>query len=141
MSDRLKQIWDRFETKTTRDLTGSGVDNIPRPDTEEMQRHRTFLESAHEAAAVPMPEGVTEPAKAAFDNLRNRLTSFDEKGRPEKTNAQYKVPVSPDDQLVRDLKETEKLTVRREMDYLSYSIKMKAEAEGRKKRKKFLGIF
>ena len=141
MSDRLKQIWDRFENKTSRDLTGTGVDNIPRPDIEELHRHQTFLEAAHEGVAVPMPEGVTEPAQAAFDSLRKRLSTFDEKGRPEKRKSGFEMPVAQDDRLMQDLKATEKLTVRREMDYLSYSVKMKAEADARPKRKKFLGIF
>ncbi|WP_306253128.1 hypothetical protein [Parvularcula sp. IMCC14364] len=141
MTDHLKDIWNRFEEKTTRNLTGAGVDNIPRPVIEEMERHRSRLQDAHEAVAVPMPEGVPAPADAAFSALRDRLTSFDKKGRPSQQASQdFSVPQINDDQLTRDLKETEKLTARKEPDYLSSVHRMEAE-NGRPKRKKFLGIF
>ena len=148
--DRLKQIWQGFESRTTRKLTGSGVDNIPRPQIEEMERHRSLLETAHKAASVPMPDGLEEPSKAAFDALRSRLTSFDQKGRPEKK--QYTPAAEPavsmtaaetlhTEQLLRDLKVTENLTSRRELDYMGYAAKMQAERDSRRKRKKFLGLF
>lgn len=153
--DRLQQIWKGFEARTTRRLTGGGVDNIPRPQIEEMERHRSLLENAHRATSVPMPEGVTEPSKAAFDALRARLTTFDSKGRPEKR--QYKPAAEPElsqptanlsgealhtEQLMRDLKVTENLTARRDLgDYFAWAAKMDAERQSRRKRKKFLGIF
>ena len=147
--DRLQQIWKRFENRTSRHLTGSGVDNIPRPRIEEMERHRSLLESAHQAASVPMPEGVEEPARAAFDALRTRLTTFDQKGRPEQRRSKLAEPdmasmqadVMHSEQLLRDLKVTENLTSRRELDYLSYAAKMEAERQARPRRKKFLGLF
>ncbi len=140
MTDHLKEIWSRFEESTSRNLTGSGVDNIPRPVTEEMERHRSLLENAHEAASVPMPEGVTEPAEAAFAALRERLTSFDKKGKVQNRQQDLSVPVMEQDKLTQDLKTTENLTVRREMDYLNVSHQYQA-GKGRDKRKKFLGIF
>lgn len=141
MTDFLKEIWGRFEDKTTRTLTSSNVDNIPRPNIAQMERRHSLLKTAHEAADVPMPEGVTEPAQAAFDALRQRLTSYDDKGRPEPRKNAVPPVVVRDDQILRDLKETEKRTCRREMDYLSYAMKMQAEAGEPRKRKKFLGIF
>lgn len=140
MTDHLKEIWGRFEEQTTRNLTGSGVDNIPRPNIEEMERHRSELKSAHEAASVPMPEGVKEPAQAAFDALRQRLTDFDKKGRPQRREDEFTVPQIRDDKLSADLKETEKLTARREMDYLKSNYRLQAEDQ-RPKRKKIFGIF
>ena len=141
MTDFLKEIWGRFEDKTTRNLTNTEIDNIPRPDTRLDERHKSMLETAHEAASVPMPEGVEEPAQAAFEALRQRLTSYDNKGRPQKPDgADYTPPVPKTDQLMRDLKETEKRTARRDMDYLAHSYKYQG-GEQKRKRKKFLGIF
>ncbi|MGV6801146.1 MAG: hypothetical protein ACWA5L_04410 [bacterium] len=141
--DRLKQIWSGFEKTTSRNLTGRGIDNIPRPVVEEMDRHRTLLEDAHHAASVPMPEGVTEPAAAAFSALRSRLSRFDEKGRVEKPRSgqSAQLDVEVEDQLLRDLKATEMLTSRRDGDYDSWFAAREEERLSKKKRKKFLGIF
>ena len=166
MNDRLSQIWKGFEQRTSRRLTGSGVDNIPRPQIEEMERHRSLLEDAHRASAVPMPDGVPEPSRAAFDALRERLTGFDAKGRPEKrrtpepderpsagqsysqsfspatarnSGARGSGAVLPGERLMADLKATENLTARRDVDYLSHS--MKAKDDQPRKRRKFLGLF
>lgn len=161
MTDRLKQIWSGFEQTTSRNLTGRGVENIPRPDLEEMERHRTLLESAHRAASVPMPEGVTEPAEAAFQALKAQMTGGDPKGRRSKargdTSAASSLDAAGEDngrpstrlnavgfdqtQLFRDLKETERLTTRATGNYDQWMAAKAEERASQKKRKKFLGIF
>lgn len=153
--DRLQQIWAGFEQVTTRNLTGRGVDNIPRPVVEETERHRSLLEDAHRATSVPMPDGVTEPAEAAFAALQRQMMPLDGKGKAKgrKSRAKQSLgeqPVVPetsvpkldqDEQLFKDLKTTEMLTTRRDGDYDTWLAAREEERRSQKKRKKFLGIF
>jgi hypothetical protein len=148
MTDRLKEIWGRFEKTTRRSLTSTNVDNIPRPVVEEMRRSNELGRPSSDTMAsemtADMPEELTPPAKQAFAALRTRLTGFDEKGRPERKKQAPREFVddadAPLEQMMIDLKATEQRVVRRELDYKSW-YKTQEEARQRKPRKKFLGIF
>ena len=142
MTDRLKDIWSRFEKVTSRSLTSSDVDNIPRPVVEEMHR-RHDLGGGRSVEKMPMPEGVSAPAEQAFGALRSRLAGFDDKGRPSRRKVD---PASdpndnPQERMLRDLASTEQRIARREMDYKSWYAAREEERTRRPKRKKFLGIF
>ncbi len=143
MTDRLKEIWGRFEKTTRRTLTSTNVDNIPRPVVEEMRRSNELGRPSSEMTA-DMPEELTPPAKQAFAALRTRLAGFDDKGRPERKKRAPQEFVdeadAPMEQMMIDLKATEQRVMRRELDYKSW-YKAQEEARQRKPRKKFLGIF
>ncbi len=143
MTDRLKEIWGRFEKTTRRSLTSTNVDNIPRPVVEEMRRSNELGRPSAEMTA-DMPEDLTPPAKQAFAALRTRLAGFDDKGRPERKKRMPREFVdeadAPMEQMMIDLKATEQRVARRELDYKSW-YKAQEEARQRKPRKKFLGIF
>lgn len=151
MVERLKQIWSGFETKTTRRLTGRGVDNIVVPHRQDWR--------AEDAAALA--EGLQPPAEAAFAALKARLAAAEprsERRRRRKGRAapaEFAAPPPPlsagaaDEgapeaarDLIRGLRATEARLRRRESDYVAV---MSGEAgralESLKKRKKFLGLF
>ncbi|MBB5517708.1 hypothetical protein [Amphiplicatus metriothermophilus] len=152
MVERLKQIWSGFEAKTTRRLTGRGVDNIVVPHRQDWR--------AEEAAKLA--EGLRPPAEAAFAALKARLAAAEQraerkrrrKGRPAPAEfaaapppplsaeaADEGAPEAARD-LIRGLRATEARLRRRESDYVAV---MSGEAgralESLKKRKKFLGLF
>jgi len=64
MSDRLKQIWDGFSSETTRNLTGSGIDNINVPNRREWRTEdEKFL-----------PQDFEAPAERAFAALQYKMS-------------------------------------------------------------------
>ena len=145
-NDRLGQIWGKFEGKTSRHLTGKGIDNIPRPELDGEHRRKDIITYAHEVTSRPLPKGVEDPAKVAMAALRGRLTSYDGKTRKRKTKKSAEPELTTpdfsivDEQLFRDLAATEKRITRREGDYKKWLVDQEANGKGRKRRK-FFGIF
>lgn len=151
MSDRLKKIWSGFEEQTTRNLTGSGIDNIHVP-------HRREWRNADEQL---VPEGFEAPAERAFSALNWKLSEEEKRfakknkkktvddatrfayGNPEERETrQYTAEGDPQQALLASLKETDFRVLRREINYLnSGGAAMTEHALKNKPRKKFLGIF
>ncbi len=132
--DRMTQIWGKFEGKTDRRLTGKGIDNIPRPDFSDANRRRDIVSYSTEIANRPMPEGVEDPAQAAFRTLKTRLASYDAKGR-KRNQAPLDAPAAAklDQQLFRDLAATEQRIARRDGDYDTWYADQKAKGRGGRK--------
>lgn len=132
MADRLKQIWGGFERETTRRLTGRGVENIVVPHAREWR-----------GESDPLPEGIADPASAAFEALKARLAA-QSKGRrggayeetPGEPPIFSEVDMGSAHDLVRGLASTEARTRRTERLYGDA-----LAAHGGRKRKKLFGIF
>ncbi len=160
MSDRLKQIWSGFETETTRNLTGSGIDNIHVPHRREWRaRDDNFL-----------PENFEAPAERAFAALNWKLEADLKKqqkhrkksknvdtfmyaneddytetipagrryapGHPLQSNRQ-----TPQQSLMASLQETDFRVLRREINYTAYGAADTEKVLNARRRKKFLGVF
>lgn len=165
MSDRLKQIWSGFENETTRNLTGSGIDNIHVPHRREWRaRDDNFL-----------PEGFEAPAERAFAALNWKLNAEHEKhtrkkrkgksvdafmytgdGQEHLPETRRYAPGYPgarlgggeggaDDQqqsMAAALKATDFRVLRREINYMAGEASSTERAlKNRPRKKKFLGIF
>ena len=136
MTERLKQIWSGFEGVTTRNLTGSGVDNIVVPSRVDYQAEdQSFL-----------PETFNAPAHAAFAELHSTLTDNKKRfGRKKKEQAEQAEPVEvsasvsfgPED-LFQGLEATAWRVERTEMNYqhfLSSGGAKALETLGKKKKR------
>jgi len=155
MSERLKQIWGRFESVTRRELTGGGVDNIPTPEP-----------AARRGEALPQGFEGDAPSKAGLSALKTaaRAEHTKEARREKKRRARRGEPeaaetgravfgasdlIAPESASVEgfrdfrhDVLETARRTVRGETDYLAWATaRARAELESAHRRKKFLGIF
>ncbi len=145
MTDRLKQIWAGFEEKTTRRLSGRGVENIAVP-------HRRDWRAEDEQF---LPENFEAPAKKAFEALKSRLAETEagqsqKRGKRKSYNAgaqsaalaEFDAAPASMESLVRGLKSTEARVERPTIDYVSFmSTNAGRELSSLKKRKKFLGLF
>ena len=149
MSDRLKQIWSGFSESTTRQLTGSGVDNILVP-------HRADYSPVDKEL---LPEEFSTPAAAAFSSLRENLSKkeklFGGKSKRKK-NATPDVALpneaedfvaatsfsASSDDLIRGLRATALRVDRPELDYEAFLGSKEGKAHFKKhKRKKRFGLF
>ncbi|MEO1310329.1 MAG: hypothetical protein AAFV51_05085 [Pseudomonadota bacterium] len=147
MNERLKAIWGGFEQRTSRELSGRGVDNI-------VVEHRR-----REDAASPAPDAPDlAPAKAAMAELRTRLAAVEaerrasRKKRRREDEAAFADPTDLEDleaefseddptaALRAGLAATDQRIRRREASYVEHRTQY-AAGELRKKRKKFLGMF
>ncbi len=145
MDERLKQIWSGFQSTTSRNLTGGGVDNIAVP------HRRDFAAQDQE----PLPADFEGPAQAAFSALREDLARKEKKfswGKKVHAQAEFreaapdKGPSTPDpfdsSELLKGLKATAMRTERVERDYMAFM----SSDEGKKafkkhKKKKRFGLF
>lgn len=145
MSERLKQIWSAYEAKTTRRLTGRGVDNIVAPGR------------ANAGAPMPLPADYVAPAQAAFAALKKELAGREKaSARPDNSGAGSRTSLGrsfgdsfgeigedePIAAMLRGLASTERRVDRPPLDYATFA----ADNADRKlrslgARKKFLGIF
>jgi len=142
MDERLKQIWSGFQSTTTRNLTGGGVDNIAVP------HRRDFVARDLEL----LPEDFEAPAQAAFSALREDLDRKSKKfgrGKKDRTQADlqgsqasYEQMESNGGELVKGLKATAMRTERADRDYQAFlsSDEGKATFKKHKKKKRF-GLF
>ncbi len=166
MSDRLKDIWGAFERKTSRRLSGGGVDHIPAP----ARRHSL------EADVQSMPSSFEDPPDAAMAARRAQLPAT-QKEQPRTATRRRRGPAgvgdapsqsdywSPDGvpagplsasasidfagshgapaeavDMIRGLRDTQFRTERPAADYSAFRQSNDARRAGRK-RKKFLGLF
>ena len=145
MDERLKQIWSGFQSTTSRNLTGGGVDNIAVP------HRRDFSAQDQE----PLPADFESPAQAAFSALREDLARKEKKfgwGKKVRAQAEFREAApdkranTPDpfdsSELLKGLKATAMRTERVERDYTTYM----SSDEGKKafkkhKKKKRFGLF
>ena len=145
MDERLKQIWSGFQSTTTRNLTGGGVDNISVP------HRRDFVARDLEL----LPEDFEAPAQAAFSALREDLERKSKKfgrGKKDRTQADLQgsqasyAPIESDPfnggELAKGLKATAMRTERADRDYQAFlsSDEGKATFKKHKKKKRF-GLF
>lgn len=141
MTERLKQIWGGFEEKTTRNLTGRGIDAIPVPSRADWR-----------AEPAPLPDGVPDPAAAAFAALKLRLAAQERKaGKSRRGSAPADAPdfaMAGEAEAARDLvKGLQATGARLERplyfyeDALSSADRKKLSRAGTKRRRKFLGLF
>ncbi len=145
MSDeRLKRIWSGFETKTSRRLTGSGVDNIVAPSRAREQ----------EVPFDDPPAGYAAPAAAAFAALKRELADKERRGAKGRKAAAGPAPASsfgartppgphePMAEMLKGLAATERRVERPPLDYAAFRASLATDAlNGGRRRKKFLGLF
>jgi len=152
MSDRLKDIWRGFEAKTSRHLTGGGVENIV--------AHRREREDL--SAGAPLPADFVAPAEAAFTALKSRLAAAETRAGRRNRKARRGGAVfatedaadlngseislagapEPAVEMIRGLKATEARTERAEISYSRFMAQNAGrKLDGLKKRRKFLGLF
>ncbi|MEO1014578.1 MAG: hypothetical protein AAFX08_05260 [Pseudomonadota bacterium] len=146
MSDeRLKRIWSGFEAKTSRRLTGGGVENIVAPSR------------AHEddAPLAAPPEGLDSPAQAAFAALKREIAEKEGRaGRKNKAPALAgptpassfgaRTPPAPHEpmaEMMKGLASTERRTERPALDYRAYRAWLLSETGKPSRKKKRFGIF
>ena len=159
MTNFLKQIWSDFEGKTTRRLTGRGVENIVVP-------HRAELAPTPEDL---LPEGLASPAETAFEALKARLSDMEKKAKTSggKENGRragrdysadlddvppaplsadaygqsaYGETPTPAMEMIKGLHETQMRIERPALDYGKF-LALEEQRAGAKKKRKFLGIF
>ena len=148
MSDKLRQIWSGFEAKTTRRLTGRGIENIVAP-------HRSDEDRLSEQF---LPKDFTPPSEAAFSALRLQLSTMEKEverskarrggGRRARQTFDASRQSGAHDageaaiDLLMGLEATERRVERSTMSYGQF---LASNAGGKlsesKKRKKFLGLF
>ncbi len=152
MSDRLKAIWGGFENRTSRELSGRGVDKIIVPRRENERRdYAPLAEDANLAEDLA-------PAKAAMSELRTRLAaSAAERSKSKRMRRSEPAEAAFDAADLQDLEadfgagdptaelraglaSTERRVRRRELSYTEHRTKF-AQSELSRKRKKFLGLF
>lgn len=133
MTDRrLSQIWSGFERETSRHLTGRGVDNIQTPERRAGR------------ADFAVPEGIAEPAAAAFEALKVRLAAASRAGgRRDRESLAQESPEEAAElsagaarDLVRGLRSTEARTRRSDRLYGAAG-----DGAKRRRRKKLFWIF
>jgi len=157
MSERLKAIWSGFEHRTTRYLTGSGVENIHVPDRREWRADDAKF----------LPEDFEAPAERAFAALKYRLSEAEAKhGRKPKArrgkgagtditfdsgersaygpSQASQRPVygagDPHQALLASLQETDFRTLRKEINYAASLDANGATKPKKTKRKKLFGL-
>ncbi|MBI1391468.1 MAG: hypothetical protein GC152_01890 [Alphaproteobacteria bacterium] len=146
MSERLKQIWSAYEAKTSRRLTGRGVENIVAPSR------------ASTAPQPAFPADYVAPAEAAFTALKRELAAKERRQaggrRAADPGAQHaadgarfgaRLNLAPDEPvaaMLRGLASTERRTDRPPLDYSAFaSANADRKLKSLKKRRKFLGLF
>lgn len=78
MTDRLKQIWGDFEGRTSRRLTGRGIDHIiapppPRSESGHQDSRHSGSGNFGSDSAMPAVSGERSPAEQAAAALRARI--------------------------------------------------------------------
>lgn len=160
MSDRLKEIWSAFERRTTRELVGRGVEGMEAPSRRARDADLEDL----------LPLDYAPPAEAAFAALRAQLKTAEARanrnarrksarGVDGAARAGFAVDPPPGPlatdlsadmaghigapegaiDMIRGLRATEMRTDRVTPTYAAYAAS--AKAAGKKKRRKFLGLF
>lgn len=159
--DRLSGIWGQFAARSSLDVTGTGVEDLPRPAMRHEDGVQTdpFLEAPlggmppglgdigrrHGGEAPSIPHGATDPVGAALsamhagiENAGKRRGAAAQQSAPAHS---YEPPASAvETQLLADLTFTRSKTSRRDADYITFAAAQQ-EAWARRKRKKFLGLF
>lgn len=145
MDERLKQIWSGFQSTTSRNLTGGGVDNIAVP------HRRDFAAENPEQ----LPADFEGPAQAAFSALREDLSRKEKKfgwgSKKVRAQAEFR-EATPDQEAVPDpfdggellkgLKATAQRTERVERDYMAFMSSDEGKRAFKKhKKKKRFGLF
>lgn len=146
MADRLKQIWQGFANHTSARLTSTEFNTMMRPPTarrvgdegdvaQALTKGRADESDAVTAAFATLHAEIEAKAKKA--NRRAGRTDPRAAFSAEETAIDY---AGLDDRLLSDLAFTEARVKRSSVDYLQYAAEYHAKA-GRRKRKKFLGLF
>ncbi|MEM9839284.1 MAG: hypothetical protein AAF830_09025 [Pseudomonadota bacterium] len=139
MADRLTQIWKGFAGTTQARLTSSDIRSQSLPPVgqmrEERRRERAALDEGREDAS--------DAVQAAFQALHADIQRKSKRGRRDQASFDAEPPAPPasalDDRLLADLKFTEARVRRSSSDYIAYATER--QANWKKRRKKFLGIF
>lgn len=142
MTDRLEQIWKGFAGRTSLNLSGTGVENTPRPDHAERPEATTAFD-----APIRVPTNGEEPSvdtvKAALTAMHTAMSeNASRRGRAaaEPMAATQLPPDSLDRTVFADVAYTESKTRRGGSDYIAYAADRQANWQTRKK-KWFFGLF
>jgi Arc/MetJ-type ribon-helix-helix transcriptional regulator len=144
MTDRLKQIWKGFETRTSSRLTSVDIDAVNVPLREERSRRETGPEHSLEAGKADHSEAVRAALSALQQDILAKGKKHRRKRRGPETQPGFSLeegalPSSLEDNLLTGLKFTEARTRRSGSDYISFA--QSRQDAWKKRRKKFLGIF
>ncbi len=152
--DRLSQIWDRFSTRTSLDVSSVDIRHTPRPGFDRQARPGEAADPM-QGYRAPELKDVPDPVAAALQTMHAHQQMEPKRGRRAPTAPQpgqafgagadaprHAIPPASglDQTLLADLAFTRSKTSRPEGDYITYAAARQAEWQ-RRKRKKFLGLF
>lgn len=145
--DRLNDIWNGFSQRSSLDLSGTSVDDTPRPSREREASSSYADAMAHKPASGRQGEQASapDPVAAALSAMHTEMQADagrrkNRKSAPPAVSHSAPLESALERTLLADLAFTQSKTTRRGGDYLSYAAERQADWQ-RRKRKKFLGIF
>lgn len=143
MTDRLKQIWGDFASRTSVHLTNVDIDGVSRPLREERIQRQDKPQMTLDAGREDASKAVEAAFTALHADIMNKAKRSSRR-RGQDFSAEAEAPITApaglDDRILQDLKATEALTRRSMSDYLGHAREQQALWK-KQKRKKFLGIF
>ncbi|MEM1396182.1 MAG: hypothetical protein AAGH38_01890 [Pseudomonadota bacterium] len=140
MSEKLKAIWSSYEGRTSRRLTGNGVDNIAAPSRSEdwEQEIGSDIPSAAEAAFTALRSTLADQSRNQSRQSNRHDRSV---GRNDATSMGGAADEEPIAGLLRGLASTERRTDRAPLDYSAFMASNAGQKlKSVKRKKRFLGI-
>lgn len=144
MADRLAQIWKGFERRTSLNLSGTSIENTPRPEIPEREDAELRMELGDRPLAIqPTTDGV-DAVNAALSAMHTEMAARAKSRRPhteEELRALRSLPEADIERtLFADASFTRSKTERGASDYITYAADRQLDWQKRKK-KWFFGLF